>query len=274
LKDVGYREQDNIEVLFRSADDDWTRLPALVGELLAARVAVIVTAEGPAAVTTKKLTRTVPIVMAQSGDPVGIGLAASLARPGGNVTGLTTVSNELPTKQVQLLKEAIPGLSRLGVLNNPDNPGGPSALKHTTTAARALSLPMIVQNVRDAAALRDAFATFASGRADGLIVLPDPMFLTQRSRVAGLALEFRVPAIYGIGEHVHAGGLMSYAADRTVLFRRAAVYVDKILHGARPGDLPIEQPSQFELAINLKAAKALGLVIPQPLLLRADEVIQ
>jgi putative ABC transport system substrate-binding protein len=273
LLDLGYAEGRNITIDWRSADDQWDRLPALVAELVSLNVAVIVTAESPAAIAAKKTTRTVPIVMAQSGDPVALGLVASLASPGGNITGFTTVSTELPSKEVELLKEAVPNLSRLAVLTNPDNLG-PTALKYTEMAARALALPVFVQEVRDAGALAGAFSAMTKERADGLIVLPDPMFLTQRSQIAELAARARLPAIYGIAEHVRAGGLMSYAADRAVLFRRAAIYVDKILHGAQPGDLPIERPLRFELAINLKTAKTLGLTIPQSLLLRADEVIQ
>jgi putative ABC transport system substrate-binding protein len=274
LRDLGYAEGRNITIDWRSADDQWDRLPALVAELVSLNVAVIVAADSLAAIAAKKTTRTVPIVMAQSGDPVAIGLVASLARPGGNITGLTTVAAELPSKEVELLKEAVPKLSRLAVLANPDNPWVPTALKDTEMAAQALGLPVFVWAVRDAGALAAAFSAMTKERADGLTVLPDPMFLTQRSQIAELAAQARLPAIYGIAEHVRAGGLMSYAADRTVLFRRAAIYVDKILKGAPPGDLPIEQPTNFELSINMKTAKALGLTIPSSLLLRADEVIQ
>ena len=210
----------------------------------------------------------------RTGDPVVTGLVASLARPGGNVTGLTTGAFELPSKEVGLLREVVPKLSRLAVLSNPDNPPNPIGLKSTGAAARALSLSVSVHDVRDASALAAAFAVMTEERADGLIVLPDPMFLTQRAQIAELAARARLPAIYGIPEHARAGGLMSYAADRTTLFRQAATYVDKILKGAKPADLPVEQPTKFQFVINMKTAKALGLTIPQSVLLRADEVIQ
>ena len=274
LRNFGYVEGKNITIDWRSADDKWDRLPALASELVALKVALIVTAEGPAAVAAWKATQSIPIVMGQSGDPIALGLVTSLSRPGGNVTGLTTISSELPGKQVELLREAVPKLSRLAVLSNPGNLVAPTALKHTEAATRALGLPLQVQNVKDASALPDAFSTMTKERADGLIVFPDPMFLTQRTQIADLAARHRLPAIYGIPEHAQAGGLMSYAANRAALFRRAAIYVDKILKGAKPGDLPVEQPTKFELVINIKTAKALGLTIPQSLLLRADEVIQ
>jgi putative ABC transport system substrate-binding protein len=274
LRDLGYVEGRNITIDWRSADDQWDRLPALAVELVGLKVSLIVTAEEPAALASRKVTQSIPIVMAQSGDPVVTGLAASLARPGGNVTGLTTGAFELPSKEVGLLREAVPKLSRLAVLSNPGNPPNSTGLKSIGAAARALSLSVSVHDVRDASALAAAFAAMTEERADGLIVLPDPMFLTQRAQIAELAARARLPAIYGIPEHVRAGGLMSYAADRTALFRQAATCVDKILKGVKPADLPVEQPTKFELAINLKTAKALGLTIPQPLLLRADEVIQ
>jgi putative ABC transport system substrate-binding protein len=274
LRDLGYVEGRNIAIEWRSAGDQWDHLPALAVELVDLQVALIVTAEEPAALASRKVSQSIPIVMAQSGDPIVTGLVASLARPGGNVTGLTTMAFELPSKEVELLREAVLKLSLLAVLSNPDNPPNSTALKSTGAGARALSLSVSVHDVRDASALAAAFAAMSKEGADGLIVLPDPMFLTQRAQIAELAARARLPAIYGITEHVRAGGLMSYAADRTALFRRAATYVDKILKGAQPGDLPIEQPTKFQLAINLKTAKALGLTIPQPLLLRAEEVIQ
>ena len=274
LRDLGYVEGQNVVLEWRSADDRQDRLPDLAAELVALKVAVIVTAEGAAVLATRKVTQTVPIVMAQSGDPVGLGVVASLARPGGNVTGLTTISIDLTPKLVELLREAVPKLARLAVLSNPANALSAAALKHAETAAQAMRLQLQAVDSRDPMAFDSAFAAMTKARAGGLVVIPDPMFLTQRTRIAELAAKSRLPAIYGIPEHAQAGGLMAYAASRTDLFRRAATYVDKILKGAKPADLPVEQPTKFELVINLKAAKALGLTIPQRLLLRADEVIQ
>ena len=277
LRDLGYAEGQNIVLEWRSAEDAWSRLPVLAAELVRLNVAVIVTAEGPAALAAlaaQKATRSIPIVMGQSGDPVAMGVVASLAHPGGNVTGLTTLSSDLPGKQVELLKETVPQLSRLAVLSNPANPLSAIALKHAQTTAQALGLQVQSVEVGNATQFGSAFSAMTRERRDALVVLPDPMFLTQRTQIADLAAKNRLPAIYGIPEHVEAGGLMGYAASRTDLFRRAAVYVDKILKGAKPADLPVEQPTKFELVINLKTAKALGLTIPQSLLLRADGVIQ
>jgi putative ABC transport system substrate-binding protein len=274
LRDLGYVEGRNISVEWRSADDHRDRLPALAPELVKLRVAVIVSADNSALNAARNATERVPIVIAQSGDPVAIGFVPSLAHPGGNITGLTTIASELPIKEVQLLKEIVPKLARLAVLSNPDNPTSTTAVKYTRAAAEAIGLNVSISEVRDPSALAPTFSAMTKEGADGLIVLPDPMFLTQRSQIAELAERARLPAIYGIPEHAQAGGLMSYAADRTVLFQRAAIYVDKILRGTQPGDLPIEQPTKFELVINLKTAKALGLTIPKELLLRADEVIQ
>jgi putative ABC transport system substrate-binding protein len=274
LRELGYVEGQNIVLEWRAADDKWDRLPDLVAELVRIHVAVIVTAEGPAALAARRVTQTIPIVMGQSGDPVAMGVVTSLARPGGNVTGLTTVSTELPGKQVGLLKEAVPKLSRLAVLSNPANPLSAALLKNAEPTARALRLHLQAVDARDPNELDAAFSAMTRARAGGIVVLPDPMFLTQRTRIAELAAQSRLPAVYGIPEHAGAGGLMVYAASRTDLFRRAASFVEKILKGAKPADLPVEQPTKFELIINLKTAKTLGLTIPQSLLGRADEVIE
>ena len=274
LRQLGYVEGENIVIEWRSADDTWSRLPDLVAELVRLKVALIVTAEGPAAVAARKTAPTIPVVMGQSGDPVAIGLVASLARPEGNVTGLTTLSSELPGKQVGLLKETVPKMSRLAVLSNPANPASAVMLQRVEATAVALGLQLRLFDVRDGKELDNAFSAMTRERADGLVVLPDPMFLTQRVPIADLAAKSRLPAIYGIPEHGEAGGLITYAASRTDLFRRAATFVDKILKGAKPADLPVEQPTKFELVINLKTAKGLGLTIPQAVLVRADEVIQ
>ena len=274
LRDLSYVEGQNIVIEWRAADDKWDRLPDLAAELVRLQVAVIVTAEGPAALAAKRVTQTVPIVMGQSGDPVAMGAVASLAHPGGNVTGLTTLATDLPGKQVQLLKEAVPKLLRLATLSNPVDPLSAAALRHAETTVRALGLQLQAVEVRDPKEFAEAFSVMTRAGAGGLVVLPDPMFLTQRARIAELAAKNRLPAIYGIPEHAEAGGLMAYAASRTDLFRRAATYVDKILKGAKPADLPVEQPTKFELVINLKTAKALGLTIPPALLSRADQVIE
>ena len=274
LRDLGYVEGRNIAIEFRAADDKWDRLPALAAELVRLPVAVIVTAEGPAALAARRITRTIPIVMGQSGDPVAMGVVTSLAHPGGNVTGLTTLSTDLPAKQVDILKEAVPKLSRLAVLSNPANSLSIAALGHANAAVRALGLQIQPVDVREPKEFDGAFVAITRARADALLVLPDPMFLTQRTRIARLAAKSRMPAIYGIPEHAEAGGLMAYAASRTDLFRRAAAYVDKILKGAKPGDLPVEQPTEFELVINMRTAKDLGITIPPSLLLRSDRVIE
>ena len=274
LRDLGYTEKQNIVVEWRSADETWDRLPALAAELVRLKVAVIVTAEGPATLAAKKATSTIPIVMAQSGDPVAIGVVASLAHPGGNVTGMSTLSTELPGKQVELLKEAVPQLSRLAVLSNPANPLSEAAWKHVQQAARALGLQLQTVTVRDPKEFAGAFSAMTKARANGLVVLPDPMFLTQRKEIADYAAKSRLPAVYGIPEHAEAGGLMAYAASRTDSFRRAATYVDKILKGAKPADLPVEQPTIFELVLNGKAAKALGIKFSNSILVRTDRVIE
>jgi putative ABC transport system substrate-binding protein len=274
LRDLGYVEGRTVALEWRAADDKWDRLPGLAAELVHSDVAVIVTAEGPAALAARKATGTIPIVMAQSGDPIAMGVVASLARPGGNVTGLTTLSTDLPAKQVDLVKEALPRLSQLAVLSNPANPLSVAALAHVQSAARARKIKVRAVDAHDAKQLDQAFVAMTSAHADALIVLPDPMFLTQRKQIAQLAASNRLPAIYGIPEHVEAGGLMAYAASRTDLFRRAASYVDRILKGAKPADLPVEQPSKFELLVNVKTAKALGLTIPQSMLVRADTIYE
>jgi putative ABC transport system substrate-binding protein len=274
LRDLGYTENQNIIIEWRSADETWDRLPALVAELVRLKVAVIVTAEGPAVIAAKKTTATIPIVMGQSGDPVAMGVVSSLAHPGGNVTGMSTLSSDLSGKQVELLKEAVPQLSHLAVLSNPANPLTAAAWKHAEATARALGLQLQTVNVRDPKEFASAFSAMTKARTNGLVVLPDPMFLSQRKQIADFAAKSRLPAIYGIPEYAEAGGLMTYAANRTELFRRAASYVDKILKGAKPADLPVEQPTKFELVINLNTAQSLGIKIPQSILVRADKVIE
>jgi len=238
-------------------------------------VDVIVTAGTPGALAAKQATKTIPIVMTVSGDAVGTGLVDSLARPGGNVTGSTTIVQELEGKRLELLKEVIPRLSRVAVLTNPANPLDPIVLKQTQLAASALHLKLEpIVGVKRVAELDGAFATISRGRPDGLVLLADRFLLAERVRIVELAEQRRLPTMYPYREMVKAGGLMSYSPSYPDLFRRAASFVDKILKGAKPADIPVEQPTKYELVINVKTAKALGLTIPPSLLLRADQVIE
>ncbi len=274
LRDLGYTEGQNIIIEWRSADEKWDRLPELVAELVRLKVAAIVTAEGTATLAAMKTTATVPIVMGQSGDPVALGIVTSFAHPGGNVTGMTTLATDLPGKLVELLKEAVPRLSRLAVLTNPANAASDAAWKYAEKTARALGLQIQAVKAQNPQEFANAFSAMTKGRAGGVVVLADPMFLTQRKQIADLATKNKLPAIYGIPEHAQAGGLMAYGASRTELFRRAATYVDKILKGAKPGDLPIEQPTKFDLIVNMKTAAALRLKIPQSILVQATTVME
>jgi len=274
LRDLGYVEGQNIVIEWRSADDALGRLPTLAAELVNSKVAVIVTGDNASTVAAKEVTKTVPIVMATSGDPVGIGLVVSLARPGGNVTGVTSLSKELYGKQVGLLKELIPTLSRIAVLSSPANPGKILELRELETATRRLALQLQSVEIADTQQLDDAFSAMIKERAGALLVLPDPLLLTKRPEIANLAVRNRLPTIFARRENVEAGGLLCYGSSLPDQFRYAATYVDKILKGAKPANLPIEQATKFDLIINLKTAKALGLTIPPSVLARADEVIQ
>ena len=275
LGEFGYTEGQNITIEYRWAEGKYDRFPDLVADLVRLKVDVIVTAGTPGALAAKQATKTIPIVMAVAGDAVGAGLVASLARPGGNVTGSTTIVQELEGKRLELLREVVPRLSRVAVLWNPANPVSPIILKQTQLAAPALRLrlePIVgVSGVRE---LEGAFATISRVRPDALILLADRFLLAERTRIVEFAAKRRLPTMYPYREMVKAGGLMSYSPSYPDLFRRAATYVDKILKGAKPGDLPVQQPTKYESVINLKTAKALGLTIPQSLLQRADEVIQ
>jgi ABC-type uncharacterized transport system substrate-binding protein len=274
LRDLGYVEGQNIVIEWRSADEALNRLRALAAELADLKVAVIVTGDNASTAAAKEVTKTVPIVMATSGDPVGIGFVVSLARPGGNVTGVTSLSRELYGKQVGLLKELIPTLSRVAVLSSPANPGKILELRELETATRRLALQLQPVEISETKQLDDAFSAMSKERAGALLVLPDPLLLTQRPQIADLAVRNRLPTIFARRENVEAGGLLSYGSSLPDQFRYAATYVDKILKGAKPADLPVEQATKFDLIINLKTAKALGLTIPQSMLARADEVIQ
>jgi putative ABC transport system substrate-binding protein len=273
LRELGYVEGRNITIEYRWADGKRERLPKLAADLVSLNVDVIVASADAPAVAAKQATTVIPIVMPASGDPVEAGLVASLARPGGNVTGFATQGNELPGKWIELLKEALPDVSRVAVLWDPDTAQG--QLRVAETSARALGVRLQVLNARGPPDFETAFAEMQRNRADALVVLSSQVFYAHRARLVELAARQRLPTMYHQKEFVvGSGGLMSYGANFHELFRRAAGYVDKILKGAKPADLPVEQPTKFELVINLKTAKALGLGIPQSLLLRADQVIQ
>jgi len=274
LRELGWVEGRNIVIELRFAETRYDRLPGLVAELVRLRVDVIVAVSAPAIRAAKEATTTIPIVMAIVVDPVATRLVASLARPEGNITGVSSTAPELMAKQLEMLKEIIPRISRVAALWNPANPGNEPQLREATIAARSLGMQLHPVEARNPTDLERAFAAIARGQPDAIIVLTDVMLIEHRTRVARLAAERSLPTVYGRPEHVEAGGLMAYSASRAEMFRGAAVYVDKILKGARPADLPIEQPTKFELTINLKTAKALGLTIPPSLLLRADQVIE
>jgi putative ABC transport system substrate-binding protein len=278
LRDLGYVEGRNLVIEYRDAEGKPERLPALAAELVALKVDVIVTGGGTiAALAAKQATRTLPIVFASVGDPVTSGLVTSLARPGGNVTGLSSLTPELVSKRLEQLTQAVPGVSRVAVLRLPGALGERTAkdmLTGTEVAARALGVRLQVVEARGPADIDRAFSDMTRARAGALTVLPSNMFLREHRRLVDLAAKNRLPAVYPLREYVDAGGLMSYGANLADLFWRAATYVDRILKGVKPADLPVEQPTKFELVINLKTAKALGLTIPQSLLLRADEIIR
>ncbi len=250
-------------------------MPALAAELALLKVDVIMTGSNPVIAAVKQSTATIPVVMAVSRDPVGAGFIASLARPGGNITGLANdPTPEILGKNLELLKEAVPGISWVALLWNPVPPGAAAYEGAVERVARKLGASFQSVKVRGRNELEAAFTAMRRERAEGVVVATDPLFLGPRNEVVLLAANNRLPAMYGLREFAEAGGLMSYGPNIAYQFRRAALYVDKILKGAKPGDLPVEQPTKFELVINLKTAKALGLTIPQSLLLRADEVIQ
>jgi len=274
LRELGYVEGQNIAIESRWAEGKYERYPALVGDLVRSKVDVIVTVGGAATKAAQQATRTTPIVMSPVIDPVGSGLVASLARPGRNVTGITMIAPDLVGKQLELLKEAVPKLSRVALLWNPDNPGSAPQLVQAEIAARALAVRLQALEARNPQEIDNAFAAMTRERAGALLLLADAILgLNQRDQIAALAAKARLPAIYGVTEYAQAGGLMVYGANLLDLERRAATYVDRILKGANPADLPVEQPTKFELTINLRTAKAIGLTIPPSLLQRADQII-
>jgi len=275
LRELGWVEGQNIVIDYRYAEGRVDRLPDLAAELVRLKVDLIVS-EGTQGVTAaRNATETIPIVMITVRDPVGTGLIASLARPGGNVTGMSgSAGLEIVAKQLELLKETVPKIRRVAILSNPANAYHPLANREVTVAARSLGVQLQLLEARGPTEFDGAFAAMATERAGGLLVVSDAIFNSNRTRLADLAARSRLPAAYGVRESVEAGGLMSYGTSFLDLYRRGAAYVDKILKGAKPADLPVEQPTKFELVINLKTARALGLEVPPTLLARADEVIE
>jgi putative tryptophan/tyrosine transport system substrate-binding protein len=274
LRELGYVESQNIALEFRFAHGRPETLASLAAELVRQGMDVIVADGGQAALAAKSVTQRIPIVMGAVGDPVKVGLVTSLARPGTNVTGLTLLSVELSSKRLELLREAIPYASRVAVLWNPSNPAGQDYLQQTKSAARVLGMELAAVEARGANDLDLALETVAAARPSALISLADATLWNHRRRVVDFALRKRIPALFPEREFADDGGLMAYGPNVPANFRRASVYVDKILKGARPADLPVEEPTTFELVINLKTAKTLGLTIPPSLLQRADQVIE
>jgi putative tryptophan/tyrosine transport system substrate-binding protein len=267
-------EGKNIVIEYRYAERQPDRLPALAAELVHLKVDIIVTGGRSATRAAKEATSTIPIVMTQDSDPVANGFVASLARPGGNITGLSTLAPELSGKQLELMKEIIPKLSRVAVFGSSTSPGNAQSLREVELAARAFKVQLQYLDVLDPKDIETAFRDASKGRAEAVLALASPVLISQRAQLADLAVKSRLPAIYYSTEYVEAGGLMTYGVNLNDLHRRAAVYVDKVLKGRKPADLPVEQPIKFELIINLKAAKQIGLTIPQSVLYRADRVIK
>jgi len=274
LRELGYVEGKNITIEYRDAEGKIERYSDLASDLVSLKVDVIFVPSTPGALAAKNATKTIPIVFTSVGDPVGSGLVASLARPGGNITGLSTLAPDLSGKALELLKETVPKVSRVAVIRNPDNPGKTHSLRETEVAARAFGLQLQPLEVRGPSDIEPAFQAARREQAGGLIVLRDVVTVGQTKRIVELALKNRLPTIYNDRDFVDAGGLMSYGPNMSDLFRRAAVYVDKILKGAKPADLPVEQPTKLEFIINLKTAKQIGLTIPPNVLARADKVIK
>lgn len=275
LRERGYVEGESVVVDFYWAEGQYERFPAMVAKALASKADVIVTAGTPGALAAKRATSTVPIVFAVIADPVGIGIVPSLARPGANLTGSATMLHELAGKRLDLLKALVPGVARIAVVWNSHNPANERFLRELQTAARKLSVTIdpLIDGGQDRT-LDAGLATLSRGRVDALVVEPDRALLARRARFVAAAAQHRLPAIYPYREYVEGGGLASYAPSFPALFRRAADYVDRILKGASPGSLPIEQPTSFEFVVNVKTAKTLGLTVPPALLLQAEQIIE
>jgi ABC-type uncharacterized transport system substrate-binding protein len=273
LRDLGYEEGRNIVIEYRWAEGKYERFPALIGELIASKVDVIVTAGTPASLAVKA-TSSIPLVMVAVGEPVATGLVASLARPGGNVTGVTSISPEIEGKRLELLREVVPSVSHIAVLWNAASPVQVIQERETRVAAQVLGMKMLSLGVRSLEEIEDALAAIVREQPAALFVLADRLFLHHRRRIMDFAAQHRLPGVHAYRELVEAGGLMSYGPSYADMHRRAATFVDKILKGEKPADLPVERPVKFELVVNLKAAKALGLTMPPSVILRADEVIE
>jgi putative ABC transport system substrate-binding protein len=274
LRELGYLEGKNIVIEYRSAQGKLDRLPELATELVRLKVEVIVSGGSGSTRLAKEATNAIPIVMTGDPDPVGSGFVTSLARPGGNITGLSTLRSELSGKRLELLKEIVPKLSRVALFGTSTQPGNPQALKETELAAGAFGVKLQYLDVLAPKDIETAFRAAGNGQAEAVFVLTGPVINAQRKQIADLAAKSRLPAMYPGREYVEAGGLMSYGVNRNDLDRRAATFVDKILKGTKPADLPVEQPMKFDFVINLKAAKQIGLTIPPNVLARADRVIR
>jgi ABC-type uncharacterized transport system substrate-binding protein len=273
LRELGWIEGRNVAIEYRWAEGRNERSAEIAAEFVRLKVDVIVTAGTPTTAAAKQATSTIPIVFVSAGDPVGAGLVASLARPGGNATGLSNQTKDLAGKRVELLREVVPGLGRLATMGNVDNISAASEMREIQAAAGALGLEVVTLEIRRAEDIAPAINGL-KGRADGLVVAVDGLVISNRDRINTLALGARLPTMHAFRDHVESGGLMSYGANVPDLYRRAAEFVDKILRGAKPADIPVEQPTKFDLVINLKTAKALGLDVPPTLLALADEVIE
>jgi putative tryptophan/tyrosine transport system substrate-binding protein len=273
LRELGWIESRNVAIEYRWAEGRTERLAEFAAEFVRLKVDVIVTSATPPVLAAKKATSVIPIVFAAVGDPVGTGLVTSLARPGGNVTGLSLQATDLAGKRLELLREVLPGLRRLAIMANAGAPPAVLEMAEVQTTARALGLEVVASEIRRPGDIAPAFEAF-KGRAEALYICNDPLVTTNRSRINTLALGMGLPTMYNVREFIEAGGLMSYGPNFLVLYRRAADFADKILRGVKPADIPVEQPTKYDLIVNLKTAKALGLTIPEPFLLRADEVIE
>jgi len=274
LRELGYVRGKNLAIEYRSADGDYERLPRLAAELVALEVDLILAAGAPTVAAAQKATTRIPIVMGTAGDPVGSGFVRTLARPGGNITGLTDVAADMGFKLLDTLLSAVPGVTHVGVLLNPGNPSHATFVASIEQGARKVRIRVLRAEARSERDIDTAFASMAKEKVHGAIALTDPAFNPQQKQIAALAARQRLPCISGHRQYVHAGGLMSYGVDFTQSFYRASTYVYKIFKGGNPAELPVEQSARFELAVNLRAAKALGLTLPGALLVRADEVVQ
>jgi putative ABC transport system substrate-binding protein len=274
MAQFGYLERRDFELIQRYADGDISRLPTLADDLVRSRPKVMVVSSRPAIAAARSVTSTIPIVMAAVGDPVEAGFVASLARPGGNITGLSNMAPQLSAKRLEILKELVPALERVAVVRNPSIPTGARMWEETESAARALGLKAIPVDIAAPAAVEPAFAKMVAEKVQATVFLSDAVTASRAPEIVRLAADRRLPVMYPLAHFMEAGGLVLYGPDSIDLWRRAAYYVDRILKGARPADLPVEQPTRFRLVINLKTAKALGLTVPPTLLARADEVIE